>query len=266
MSASFSGCRRPLQSPGMSMLQRRSRPARLLLAALALGSPCTAPAAEGDPPFQAAKITLPSAQGEAADVSFVVRMDVQEQATVGVDKTPYWLFGAVGAMAVPLALLGSFAGLGVLAPIVAPPFNAAFNERREALVHAVSAEPLPAAVADALNERLRDAPRLGRLRLELELSRFGLAPKSEESLSLLETGEDLCLGARARVTVDGPQGTREHLVGVGGEFSGDRDAPRPVCASMARFAENDGLLLRQAIRELAEILAAMTLERLEAAP
>jgi hypothetical protein len=35
---------------------------------------------------------------------------------------------------------------------------------------------------------------------------------------------------------------------------------------MARFAENDGLLLRQAIRELAEILAAMALARLERAP
>ena len=266
MNAPLDRIARAIASPRPSAWRRRSRRSCLCLVALALASPRAAWAAEDDAPFRAATIGLPSAQGEVAGVSFVVRMDAEERATVGVDRTPYWVFGAAGAMAIPLALLGSFAGLGVLAPVVAPPFNAAFNARRDVLVRAVAAERLPAAVADALADQLRASPAGAPVRFELGLSRFGLASKSGKSLALLEAADDLCLGAEARLGVAGPQDHGEHRFGVGPWTCGGPDAPRPVCASMARFAENDGLLLRQAIRELAEILAAMALARLERAP
>jgi len=79
----------------------------------------------------------------------------------------------------------------------------------------------------------------------------------------MAAGEDLCVTAGARLIITRPgSNAREEQLLVGASGQGSELYP-PICASPGRFAANEGIYLRQAVRELAEVLAAMVIRHLE---
>lgn len=205
-------------------------------------------------------VELPSARGEIAGITLDIGID--KQASLAIGEMPYWSFFAAGAMAVPLSYLNPFYGVGVLWPVVGPPANAVFNARRSVLVRSFAAEPLPQLTLNALQEQLVTESVPAPQQMHLRIASYGLATRSETPAMVDSPGENLCLTVAAQLIIIDPNGeSHQEAVHVGMDAS-SVDLPPPVCASMSRFAAEDGLYLRQSIRELAEILAALIRLRL----
>ena len=103
------------------------------------------------------------------------------------------------------------------------------------------------------------------LRLHMRIAGYGLVTRSGKRLDAFGPKEELCLVAEAQLEVERegiPVRVESLLVSLA---TPSPDAPPPFCASLRRLAADDGRLLRQSIGELAEVLAAMTLNRIEVA-
>lgn len=205
-------------------------------------------------------VDLPPVHDEIAGITLDIAID--RQASLAIGETPYWDFFAAGVMAVPLSYLNPFYGVGVLAPVVGSPANAVFNARRAILVRSIAAEPLPQLTLHALQAQLvtESVPRPQQV--QLRIASYGLATLSGAPAIIYSPGENLCLTVAAQLIISGPGGvSHQEAVQVGMDAS-SVDLPSPVCASMSRFAAEDGLYLRQSIQELAEVLAALIRLRL----
>lgn len=203
-------------------------------------------------------------QGRIGNLAVDIAFD--EQPTVGMANTPYWIIFGAGLASVPLSVLDPFYGLGVLYPFFGAPLNAVFNSRRETLARVMAEEALPPSILAAMTGQHGEAPPGPPARLLLRLSNYGLKTRSGKPAQVMQNDEDLCLTAQATLTVsrDGrPDIHGSFGVGTSGR---NRDAPPPICASIESFARDEGNLLRQSIRELAEILAVMARLHLEAVP
>jgi hypothetical protein len=237
-----------------------------LVAGFACAEPAGPPSQDAAPrkqegPFEVAQVELPPAIGRSGSVTIDIAID--SKAAIGMERTPYWVLFAAGVASVPLAVLNPFYGLGVLYPIVGTPINAVFNARRDTLAAAVKAEPLPEKMLAILTELL-DAERTEEATgIRVRISSYGLVPKSGRTAGALTAGDELCLAAHAVLTIsrEGAQPVESKIV-VGMEGQ-DPEAPPPVCASIAHFSRDDGIYLRQSIRELAEVLSAIILHRLK---
>ena len=76
--------------------------------------------------------------------------------------------------------------------------------------------------------------------------------------------EALCAGAEVLMICVNSAQTVEDI--VTGPQSATRHAPPPLCAPLSRWAAEDGRLLRQGTREMAEMLAAFIVDRAERPP
>ncbi len=235
--------------------------ATALLLRLALAALPAANAAEESSP--AAAIQVPAVHGAFGDVKIDVLVD--DAANVGMAHAPHWVLFAAGAMAVPLSLAPPIYGLGLLYPVLGPPLNAAFDVKREEMVRVIAAEPLPAAVLAALRERLAGVRVAGPAELRLAIGGYGLAPRDGRSANLMfDIAEELCMTARARLTILRPgRAPVADTLRVEAGAPGD-DALASICAPIGRFADPDGIALRQALGQLADALAALVVLRLEA--
>jgi hypothetical protein len=101
------------------------------------------------------------------------------------------------------------------------------------------------------------------MRILLRISGYGLASRTGANATLLEPVGDLCLVARAALVASNADGTVREDALVVGLTNRSTDAPPPACASIERFSADDAVLLRNAILELAELIAAFTVQRLE---
>lgn len=180
------------------------------------------------------------------------------------DDVSSWLFVAVGPMAVPAALINPFAIFGVVFPVIGPPLNAAFRNKRDALVRALCSESLPAAVLNALSNRLRETPLPNLGSIDVQIAIYGLSSASGKAPRVLADDVKMCLVASFSLAAE-MDGREFEWPGLGlGVYSRSDDAPPPICASFGRFAADDGKYLRQAIQEAAEVVAAISISRLEA--
>lgn len=210
------------------------------------------------------EIEVQAAGEEIAGTRFAVFID--GRAAVGIERTPYWLLFAAGGMAVPLALLDPVYVFGTLIPVIGTPMNALLESDTKVLVRAVAAEPLPAAVMDALRAQLAQAPVAAPPRVDIAIGGYGLVPSSgKPSSHLFDAADEMCLVAHVVVTTqDAPDAVMRETrlpLGLAEQASG---APPPLCAGVRRLAAQDGRLLRQAIRELGEVIAALALQTVEA--
>lgn len=220
-------------------------------------------------------VTLPSAGGPAAwpparwdgpGITVNVRVAAAE-ATVGAEQFNAAAHLAIGIVAMPIVALNPPAALGwPFYMLLAAPWQATFNARADTLARALTAEPLPGAVVQALRAQWRGPPG-DRVHLaDLQITAYGLATRSGKRLEALEAGEDLCLQAHAVLALQREGAPARDLplsIGGGSRTAG---APPPTCMAMSRWAEGDGRRLRAAIAELAELLAAMTLQACEEPP
>jgi len=249
---------------------RISQPITIALAALLL-SGCVAfdPEARKEA-FEPARVELGAIQGRRGPVEITVATG--NPAKIGLEKTPYELLVGAGAASVPLAVVNPFYVLGVFIPIIGGPANARFNSRRETLTRAVAEEPLTAALLRSL-ERDPALDRIAHLnRLDITINAYGLAPRSGTNLSTLGGSEPLCLGGavvwRAQRNAGGSSHTSDGLIALGTGPTGQAQqeglpVPAAYCRSIGDFAADDGRLLREAIRELAEVFAALIVRSLE---
>lgn len=175
---------------------------------------------------------------------------------------------AVGVAAGPITLLQPASALGLpIYILLAAPWQASFNAQRASLVAAFTALPLTQATADAMRSQWPVEPVPAGSSIQLRIDSYGLQTRSGRSLDAFdEHQEDLCLTARTHLQVvragrpSDPAPLRIELqAGADGE-------PPAMCAPLSKWAAQDATLLRQGIRELAEVLAALTLQRWKAAP
>lgn len=221
--------------------------------------------------FKPASVTLNEVQGRRGAIALSVTLG--DPAKIALDKTPYELLFAAGAAAVPLAVINPFYVFGVFIPVIGTPMNATFNSRRDILTRAVAAEPLTAALLRAL-EREPALERIdGLARLDITIAAYGLAPRSGATLSSISPSEPLCLGGSVlwRATLGSGAQARERSewisLGAGPTGQPNREGlpvPPAYCMNIEHFAADDGRLLRQAIRELAQVFAALIVRSLEA--
>jgi hypothetical protein len=215
-----------------------------------------------------ASFVAPPAHAEVGNI--VIDIAVGDTAMNDLGSVAYRDIFQVGLASIPLSLLNPTYAAGVLYPVFVAPLNAAYNSKRKTILHILAEEPLATVVLEALQDQLPASHAPYPLHLNLSIDGYGLEAKSakdiEEIDQVMLTGEDLCLTAYSRLTIssrDNP--VREAQLNVA--LTGHADnAPPPVCASLTRFSQDDGIYLRQSIQELAEILAAMTLNRLEVMP
>ena len=231
---------------------------KLLVACWAIG-PGVAQAAEPTP------APMPMARWQAPGID--VEVGMADHTGVAADTMPALMLYAVGVVALPVMAIYSPALLAWPAlMLIAPPLQASFNAKGEILGRVLAETPLPARVVEAIGAQWTvveaGAPPW---QVKLTLAAYGLTTRSGARLQAFEPSEDLCLAADAQMDWEreGTPPRREAL--TVGHATRSADAPLPFCAPMGRLAADDGRLLRQAIDELAEVLAAMLLHRLEPA-
>ncbi|HSB99981.1 MAG TPA: hypothetical protein VLE45_08705 [Burkholderiaceae bacterium] len=204
---------------------------------------------------------MPAARWQQPGLTVEVELAVDP--SVGAQPFAALAHYAIGVVAVPVMLVQPqvAAGLPVYL-LVAAPWQALFNARVDTLAQALVAEPLPDAVVAALRMQWR-APPSRALGIRMRLAGYGLMAKSGRKLEAFDAAEDLCLVAEGRLEVsrDGVPAMAEDL--SIGPRSTTRDAPPPLCAPMSRWTADGGLMLRQATREVAEVLAALIVDRAE---
>jgi len=173
---------------------------------------------------------------------------------------------AVGLISVPaslvVALINPFALLGVSYPVVLPLASQDFGTKEATIKNSITVEDYVMQIRDALRSHLSTGQMEGTPEyvLQVLISTYGLQARSKVP-RVGDTDRELCLVTHALVTVT--RGDRELLretIDIGIEKR-SADAPVPVCASLSKFAEQDGNYLRLAIRESADILTALTLSR-----
>ena len=192
-----------------------------------------------------------------------VEVSLGEAPGVATAQRPALIHYAVGLVAMPLAAIDPAVALGwPFYVVLGAPWQATFNARSSAVAQALGARPLPDAVVEALQARARPGPNAAPRRATLHLQAYGLATRSGRPLEAFGSGEDLCLSAQGVLAVahDGGAAVERPLVVAAADRS--PDAPPPACMPLARWAADDAKLVRQHLAELAEILAALTLERL----
>ncbi len=175
------------------------------------------------------------------------------------------LIGLVGtpvvALVEPLAL--PFMPIFI---VVAPVLQSQFNAQSEALVQVFASESLGPLIVDAVRARWV-APRVDSVaNAQMSIVGYGLATRSGRRLQALEPAEPLCLVAEARLDWqhegEAPSSDRL-LIGL---HERSPDAPPPLCLPLSRWSEAKGLKLRQALRELGEVLGAMAAARVARRP
>lgn len=229
----------------------RAVPALLLLLGAAL-----AHAADAAP-------SMPPARWAGSGLEVEVRLGGAPG--VAAQRRPALMHYAVGLVAMPLAAIDPAAALGwPFYVVLGAPWQATFNARSSALAQALAAQPLPAAVVDALRAHAAQAPAAAPRRAALHIQAYGLATRSGRPLEAFGSSEDLCLAAQASLAIErgGSVAIDEPLLIA--PAGGSPDAPPSPCLPLARWAADDAKLLHQHLAELAEILAALVLARLEA--
>lgn len=214
--------------------------------------PETTPAAAGRPA---------AAAWHLADQDFLVELaaDPALEARRQVAAAHY----AIGVVALPVSLLQpQVAAILPFYLLLAAPWQAVFNARADTLARVLLGEPLPEAVMRALQAQWSGmpAPR-SRLQVTLRLASYGLVTRSGLPIEAFDGAEDLCLVADGRLDIlrtDAPALAEDVTISP---RSTTRDAPPPLCASLSRWAADDARLLRQASREMAELLAAFIVNR-----
>jgi len=209
---------------------------------------------------------LPAASWEGPGVAVVV--EVSGPGHVSAERTPAALPFLGGVAGLPLAVLNPFVALTLpFFIVVGPPTQAAFNADAESVIRALATTPLPEQIVESLRSQW---PSTGMvegpvLQVRMRISDYGLATRSGKRIEAFEAQEELCLVADAQLELqsDASPARAESLsVSLAAPSS---DAPPPFCGSLGRLAADDGSLLRRSIGELAEVLAAMALHRIEAA-
>lgn len=168
-------------------------------------------------------------------------------------------------VAAPIALLDpvAFAGLPFML-ILGGPVQNAFNRQAQALIKVFETVPLSTAVVDALGQQPHKAQAGSPQQLRLRILHYALATRSGKAVQSFEFQEDLCLVASSELEMLNAQPTASRSASLDIRLSERQPgAPAPFCASMARWAADDGRLLGQALAELGELLAAWTLNRAE---
>lgn len=220
---------------------------------------------------------LPPAVWRPPGRVFVVELAVDP--SVGATPSSAMQHYAIGVVALPVSVLQP--QVAVVLPfylLFAAPWQAVFNARADRLARALVAQPLPDAVVRALHGQWPQAPALAApaasasasasspapapvLQVTLRLADYGLMTRSGRKLEAFDSAEDLCLVADGVLELwrDGHAPVAEDI--AIGPRSTTRDAPPPLCAPLSRWAADDGLLLRRATREMAELLAALIVDR-----
>ena len=248
-----------------------------LLAACGPRPDAAAPAATYQPREPASEIErVPARRLERAaelpalPVSVVVRsaagpelgpVDRSREKTVEEKRT---LEGA-GAIATALAAAAPplYAGTIALGSLLVPAATGLeLYARRDqnTIVRTLQEVDLPGQLRSALVRRAAPPPPdTAPATVAITIRTFGLAPRSGTCPTCA-----ICVVADAElvVTQDGTELLRDPLLLT--PWRRSVDAPPPVCATMTEFAERDGRLLRDAILETAQVLAAMTVSRLPA--
>lgn len=237
-----------------------------LLCCVAAALPCGAAKPADTASKSAPAVMLPTARWESAAVQ--VEVSAMSGASVNAETFPALAHYAVGVAAMPITLLDPVAAVGLpFYILLAAPWQASFNAQRAALVNVFTALPLTQATADALRSQWPPETPQTETRIQLQIESYGLQTRSGKPLEAFdESKEDLCLTAQThlQMTRHGRPLYQAPLtialqVGAGGE-------PPALCAPLARWTAHEAALLRQGILELAEVLAALTLQRWEVAP
>jgi hypothetical protein len=164
--------------------------------------------------------------------------------------------GALGMMAPPLYASGLIVGGVLLLPGAL--IMSSYEKRMwKTAVDALSNIDFAGTTSKALQRRARVIPRRsGRTaQVEIVIRAFGLVGERPDSI---------CFIADAQLVAaeDGKDVLREAMRIARGRAS---DMPPAQCASMARFAQEDGRLVRDTAAEYAEVLAAAAVARIREA-
>ncbi len=216
-------------------------------------------------PAPAAGVALPAAHGVVDGVT--IDIGLADDARVASERMPALGFYALGVAVMPLAAVDPSVALGwPLLMVFAAPWQAVFNARLDTLAGAFAAVPLPQATLAALREQWPAGAVDGTAALTVGIRAFGLVTRSGRPLEAFGEAEPLCLALHAQIDVQraGRRGS-PMTVAIG---TGERapDLPPASCATLSRWAADDGLRLRRALAELAELLAAMALRQWDGAP
>jgi hypothetical protein len=230
--------------------------ALILVAALSVTTACGA-GAQG---LQAG-MPVPSAGRDAARVDVDVRMMLAAEirSLSGDSVLPA---EAVGLFLVPQALLSPTAADSVTSAMVGPPGTEGFEAPARTVMSLLATTSLPADLAAQIRENMRNAAlEAGDVwRFDVALGYYGL--RSEDWRPGVQSeSASYCLIAAGVVTVTGlhgPIATSTIRRGVDASSDG---MPRPECAALKEYAANGGMLLRQATRDMASVLAAWIVNR-----
>ena len=206
-------------------------------------------------------LVQPPAHGQFGKVT--IDISIKEETATSIETEPYSALFLGGVASIPMGLLNPMYGLGVFLPIVGSPLNAELGAKRDRLIQAFTAEPLSTAILAALKRRIDEGRASNLMNIQLDISGYGLTTRSGKPLRIFEHGEVLCLVTKAQLTVTRTDLSKQQSELTVGLAERDAETPPPICAFLDQFTNNDGAYLRQSIRELAEVIAALTLMRLE---
>lgn len=198
----------------------------------------------------------------------MVEVELDHGAGLSAQTTPAAMIYIAGVAGAGLALLDPIVALALpFVILLGPPVQASFNADAENLIKALAATPMPERVVDSLRSQWPSAAVIAgpSIRLHMRIAGYGLVTRSGKRLDAFGPKEELCLVAEAQLEVEReglPVRVESLLVSIA---TPSPDAPPPFCASLGRLAADSGRLLRQSVGELAEVLAAMTLNRIEVA-
>lgn len=238
----------------------------VLVGGVTVVSRCDAAEPTADATATANTVGLPTGRWQWSGLQ--VEVSAASSANVHAKTFPALAHYAVGVAAGPITLLNPPSALGLpFYILLAAPWQASFNAQRASLVAALTALPLTQATADAMRSQWPVEPVPAGSHIQLRIDSYGLQTRSGRSLDAFdEHKEDLCLTAQAHLQVVRAGRASDPAPLRIGLQAGTTGEPPALCAPLSKWADQDATLLRQGILELAEVLAALTLQRWEGAP
>lgn len=166
------------------------------------------------------------------------------------------------AIAEAVMMPGFFSGTLVAGGLILAPLaiglNSAEKKQHAAITAALKESELLDYTREALEKRLPE--RAADTRLSVIMLAYGLVPKNENRF------DSLCLSLVAHLVVQAGENVLFRDTVHIEPYRRSDDVPPPICATMEAFADAEGASLRRAVRDYAQILAAIVRHRLPALP
>jgi hypothetical protein len=191
-----------------------------------------------------------------------VQVSLTRPGRIAVQRESLGELVGVGAAALPLVPVMPDLGVGI---ILGLPFQAIFELQSGLVTRELVQRSLPDLTVAAIRRLWPVDPGAPRVEVRLQIAGYGLVTRTAEAMTAFDTGTaNLCLVALAELVLakDGGAPTAERFdLGLTNRPPG---APTVTCATMGRMANPGSRWLARRIDEMAETLAMLVVQRVNA--